>query len=240
MQAVLQHILLRTHDYARLPFFDFLRDDTLRLADRLAFYPCMAGFVMSFGDLNRHVLRVEPTDDPHQAVVNAHTREDDHHWRWYLDDLSRLGFDQVARPSETLRHLYSEDCAQGRLLAHRLVHLAWGATPAVRLAVIEAIEQTGHVLLSVTAGLAARYQRASRVELRFLGELHLARESGHAMGAAADQLACIALDDVSRRHAMQCVDQVFAAFSAWTEELLAYARARVTGPAHRRREPTVP
>jgi hypothetical protein len=35
---------------------------------------------MAFGDLNRHVLRVEPTDDPLLQAINAHTYEDDHHW----------------------------------------------------------------------------------------------------------------------------------------------------------------
>lgn len=46
----------------------------------------MASFILSFGDLNRFVLRVEPTDDPCQEMINKHTYEDDHHWPWYLED----------------------------------------------------------------------------------------------------------------------------------------------------------
>ncbi|MFK0734565.1 MAG: hypothetical protein ACIWVG_26010 [Gloeotrichia echinulata HAB0833] len=49
---------------------------------------------MSFGDLNRYVMRVEPTSDPYQAMVNKHSYEDDHHWPWYLEDLIKLRFER--------------------------------------------------------------------------------------------------------------------------------------------------
>jgi hypothetical protein len=83
MKAVLRHILRLKRDYANLPFFEHLRNRALSPEERLSFFPCMAPFILSFGDLNRYVLRVEPTDDPHQAMINAHTHEDDHHWPWY-------------------------------------------------------------------------------------------------------------------------------------------------------------
>jgi hypothetical protein len=231
MKSILQHTLARKRDYARLPFFAFLRDETLPVTERLAFYPCMAGFIMSFGDLNKHVLRVEPSSDPHQAMINAHTYEDDHHWPWYLEDFSKLGFDLVSRPSETLRFLYSDECVQNRLLAHRLAHLVWSATPVVRLAVIEAIEETGNVLFALTAELAIQYRRSTGVELRYLGEFHFNLESGHAMNNDHAELARVELDDASRRDALQRVDQVYEWFAAWTDELLAFALTRGAAPA---------
>ena len=92
--------------------------------ERLAFFPCMASFIMSFGDLNRLVLRVEPTDDPWLKMINAHTYEDDHHWPWYLEDFTKLGHDDVKRkPGDTLRFLYSDATIQNRLLTLRLAHL---------------------------------------------------------------------------------------------------------------------
>ncbi len=54
----------------------------------------MAPFILAFSDLNRFVLRDEPSNDPHQRLVNEHTHEDDHHWPWYLEDLTKLGFDR--------------------------------------------------------------------------------------------------------------------------------------------------
>lgn len=237
MKDVLRHILLRKRAYARLPFFDFLRDESRAVEERLAFYPCMAPFIMSFGDLNRHVLRVEPSDDPHQRMINAHSHEDDHHWPWYLEDFGKLGHDRLATPSDTLRFLYSDATAHNRLLAHRLAHLIWGATPAVRLAVVEAIEETGNVLFALTTPLARAHTARTGVELRYLGEFHFQLESGHAMNNEHAELAAIALDGASRRDAIARADEVFERFAAWTDELLAFALGRLAQPQPRPQEP---
>ena len=225
MKSVLQHTLRRKRVYAQLPFFDFLRDETVPARERLAFFPCMASFILSFGDLNRYVLRVEPTDDPHLKMINAHTYEDDHHWPWYLEDFVKLGHDAAQPPSATLRMQYSDATVQNRLLSHRLAHAIWGATPTVRLAIIEAIEETGNVLFALTTKLAAQVEREIGSELRYCGEFHFQLESGHAMNNDHAELAEIALDEATRREAMVQVDQVFDWFTAWTHELLAYARA---------------
>lgn len=225
MKSVLMHILRRKREYARLPFFEFLRDDSLSVNERLAFYPCMAIFIMSFGDLNRYVLRVEPTDDPFQKMINAHSYEDDHHWPWYLEDFTKLGHDKLTAPSDVLRFVFSDACARNRLLSHQLAHLIWGATPAVRLAVIEAIEETGNVLFDLTSRLAREYTAQTGVELRYLGDFHFQLESGHAMNNEHAVLAAMALDDASRRDAIERADQVFDLFEGWVDELLAYARS---------------
>lgn len=226
MKPVLKHIFLLKRDYAQLPFFEFLRDERIPARDRLAFFPCMASFIMSFGDLNRLVLREEPTEDPYLKMINAHTYEDDHHWPWYLEDYAKLGHDGTRQaPGETLRFLYSDATIQNRLLAHRLAHLIWGAEPVVRLAIIEAIEETGNVLFELTSRIASQYQKETGVELRYCGEFHFNLESGHAMNNDHAELALIALDDAQRRDALERVDKVYAWFTAWTNELLAFARA---------------
>ncbi|MDT7837993.1 hypothetical protein [Aquabacterium sp. OR-4] len=234
MKTVLQHILQRKRAYGRLPFFDFLRDDTLSVRQRLAFYPCMASFIMSFGDLNRHVLRVEPSSDPHQQMLNAHSHEDDHHWPWYLEDFSKLGHDTPTTPTAWLRFLYSDACARNRMLSHELAHLIWGATPRVRLAVVEAIEETGNVLFALTTPLAERHTRSTGVTLRYLGEFHFALESGHAMNSDHAELVSITLDEAQRADALARCNRVFELFGAWADELHRYALARLAapGPAH--------
>jgi hypothetical protein len=226
MKPVLKHIFQLKRDYARLPFFDFLRDESIPARERLGFFPCMAGFIMSFGDLNRLVLRNEPTDDPHLQIINAHTYEDDHHWPWYLEDYEKLGHDTFKRaPSDTLRFLYSDATIQNRLLAHRLAHTIWSAEPVVRLAIIEAIEETGNVLFQLTSGIAKEIEETTGVELRYCGEFHFNLESGHAMNNDHADLALIALDDRQRQDAMERVDEVFEWFTSWTQELLAFAIA---------------
>lgn len=227
MRIILQHILRRKREYAKLPFFDHLRDDSLPAVERLGFFPCMASFILSFGDLNKHVLRVEPTSDPYQAMINAHSYEDDHHWPWYLEDYVKLGHDMVRQtPSETMRELWSDEAQQNRLLSHRLAHLIWGAEPVVRLAIVEAIEETGNVLFALTTALAEAVKRDSGTDLRYCGEFHFQLESGHAMNNDHRELAAIALSVEQHADALRRVDQVFEAFAAWTHELLRYTQTR--------------
>ena len=57
MKQVLRHIFARKRVYDRLPLFEWMRDESLSARERLAFYPCMAPFILSFGDLNKFVLR---------------------------------------------------------------------------------------------------------------------------------------------------------------------------------------
>ena len=227
MKTTLQHILRLKRDYARLPFFEFLRDESRTPRERLAFFPCMASFILSFGDLNRHVLRMEPSSDPHQRMVNDHTYEDDHHWPWYLEDFVKLGHDSPRPPSELMRALYSDATTANRLLAMRLAHLIWGAEPLLRLAIIEAIEETGNVLFALTTKIAIAYQRETGTELRYCGEFHFQLESGHAMNNDHAELAGMTLDDTQRRRAIECADQVFAWFEDWTHELHRYTLAQL-------------
>lgn len=223
MKPVLQHIFRLKREYAKLPFFDFLRDDELSVQHRLAFFPCMASFIMSFGDLNRYVLRVEPSDDPLQQMINAHSYEDDHHWPWYLEDFVKLGHDTATTPAQVLRFMFSDECARNRLLSHQLAHLLWGATPLVRLAVIEAIEETGNVLFALTAGLATQYTRTTGVELRYLGEFHFQLESGHAMNNDHAELAAMTMDEAERADAIARCTRVFELFEGWVDELHKFA-----------------
>jgi hypothetical protein len=227
MKQVLQAIFQHKHRYARLPLFDFLRDETRTPRQRLSFLPCMAPFILSFGDLNRYVLRDEPTTDPHQHMINLHTHEDDHHWPWYLEDWARLGHDaEHTAASQVLRQFYSDDTTANRLLMLRLTHLVWNATPTVRLAIVEAIEETGNVLFALTARAAAAEQQRSGLELRYCGEFHFQLESGHAMNNDHRELAEIPLDDATRAQALAAVEQVFGWFEDWTHELLRYALKR--------------
>lgn len=199
MKPVLQHTFQLKQRYARLPFFDFLRDAGRPAAARLSFLPGMAPFILAFGDLNRYVLRVEPTTDPWQAMINAHTYEDDHHWPWYLEDYAKLGHDLTPQaPSQTMRDLWSDATAVNRLLSHRLAHLIWGADTVVRLAILEAIEETGNVLFALTQTLAEAVRRESGVDPRYYGEFHCAHESGRAVNNDHVQLATIALTPAQR------------------------------------------
>jgi hypothetical protein len=211
--------------YSRLPLFEFLRSESIAPRDRLAFYPCMAPFILAFSDLNRFVLRVEDSSDPCQLLINEHTREDDHHWPWYLEDFAKLGFDRTASVTHTLRTYMKDEAQQNRMLGVRLAQLLYDTTPKEKLVVVEAIEETGNVLFGLTAKIAARIQAEGGPELRYLGQFHFSRETGHAMhGADHRVLEAIALTEVERVHCLDLAFRVFDMFTDWTSELLAYAR----------------
>lgn len=223
METVLQSIVTRKQQYRQLPLFQFLRDDRHAIAERLAFYPCMAHFILSFGDLNTYVLRREPAPDVHQARVNRHTYEDDHHWPWYLEDYATLGFDRPLCATTLLRHLWSEETRQTRLLMYQLTAMIDRASSVERLAIIEAIEATGEVLFSALLPLAQTLEAQRGVALRYCGNHHFQLESGHSVGSAQDDIAAIALDAPTQARCLQHVAAVFASFEAWTHELLRYA-----------------
>jgi hypothetical protein len=225
MKAVMRELAQAKRHYSRLPLFEFLRTESIPARDRLAFYPCMAPFILAFSDFNRFVLRDEASDDPYQKLINEHTYEDDHHWPWYLDDFAKLGFDRSANAVQVLRSYMKDDARENRMLGTRLAQLLQGATPIEKLVVVEAIEETGNVLFGLTAKIAARIEAEGGPELRYLGQFHFARETGHAMhGQDHAVLAAIELTALERVRCLDLSFRVFDLFADWAAELLAYAR----------------
>lgn len=225
MKAVMRELAQAKRHYSKLPLFEFLRTESIAPRDRLAFYPCMAPFILAFSDLNRFVLRVENPTDPHQLLVNEHTLEDDHHWPWYLEDFIKLGFDRTASVTQTLRSYMKDDARQNRMLGTRLAQLLRDTTPTEKLVIVEAIEETGNVLFGLTARIAAQIQAHGGPELRYLGQFHFSRETGHAMhGADHRVLEAITLTELERVRCLDLAFHVFDMFADWTTELLAYAK----------------
>jgi hypothetical protein len=211
-----------------------MRDESMTPRERLSFYPCMAPFILAFGDLNKYVMRDERSVDPYQKLVNVHTYEDDHHWPWYLEDFAALGFDRMRTTADTLRFLFGDALKVNRMLSAKLAHLLYAATPAERLVIIEAIEETGNVLFGLTVKLARTLEEREHLTLRYLGDFHFNLETGHAMsGADHRELAGIALDDVQRARCLVLVANVFDYFQDWTNELLAFAVDEIARPSAR-------
>ena len=240
MKAVMRELAQAKRHYSKLPLFEFLRNESITPRDRLGFFPCMAPFILAFSDLNRFVLRDESSQDPHQALVNEHTHEDDHHWPWYLEDLTKLGFDRTAAVTQVLRSYMKDDARQNRMLAPRLAQLIHGTTPTEKLVIVEAIEETGNVLFGLTCKIAQRIQAEGGPELRYLGQFHFARETGHAMhGLDHRILEAIALTELERVRCLDLSFRVFDLFADWSTELLAYANnaiaQRHATPIHQER-----
>ena len=228
MREVLAAITERKAAFARLPFFAFLADESLDPEQRLVFYPCMAHWIMSFGDLNKYFLRVEPTVDEYQQRVNTFSHEDDDHWQLYLEDFQKLGFERLYTGTDWLNFLWGEETRANRMLSYRIANLISGATSVQRLAIIEAMEEAANVFFPLTVKLAEQFQERTGMELRYLGHCHFNLEAEHTGAGDHESLARIELDDDARRRTLEMVHEVFGLFTDWAEEVLRFAITRLT------------
>lgn len=227
MREVLAAITERKRAFARLPFFAFLQDESLAPEERLAFYPCMAHWIMSFGDLNKYFLRAEPAADAFQQRVNAFTHEDDDHWLLYVEDFQKLGFDKLYNGTGWLNFLWGEETRANRMLSYRIANLIMKAGSVERIAIIEAMEEAANVFFSLTIKLAEQIQERTGAELRYLGHFHSALEAAHTSAGDHESLARIELDEQTQRRAVEMVDEIFDLFSDWAEEVLRFAVAQL-------------
>ncbi len=63
-QDILDSIDTKKVEFAQAPLFQFIQDSSISPLQRLGFSPCIAHFIMSFGDLNKYVFRDESSNDP--------------------------------------------------------------------------------------------------------------------------------------------------------------------------------
>lgn len=185
----------------------------------------MGHFILSFGDLNRYVLRYPQPATELEHSVNQHTLEDEGHWRWYLDDLERLGLDPMRPRTAMLRELWSDTTSAARRLTYTLVALAADTPAHERIALIEVMEETGNVMFTALVKVADRLAREEGLELPFCGQLHLSREHGHTIGMDHRMLAAIAVSPSEADRIIGKVHAAFDAFEAFVGSLERYGRA---------------
>ncbi|QUY41488.1 NAD(P)-binding domain-containing protein [Acaryochloris marina] len=226
MQEILSLIEMRKSIFSKLPFFKYLQDDRINPRQRLAFAPCAAHFIMSFGDLNKHILRVEPTKDPIQKLVNKHTYEDDNHWEWFLEDIENLGFNKTQNFSDTLRFLWSNETKTPRWISLELYKLASYASPELKLVMIEAIEATGSIFLSIVHTVADELQNSTKQKYKYFGAHHFQVDSNHSIvsNSSENNLDKINLSLEDKEEAIEIVNKVFDVFTDFTNELLNFAK----------------
>lgn len=228
MKSVLAYIDKQTRAYEELPLFAFMRNEALDPGERLGFVPALAHFVMSFSDMYVHVLRDEPTTDPFQELVNAHTHEDAGHWKWFLADLTILGEDPTQRFSDSLRFVWSDKTVKSRMLAYEMAKLGLRASPLERLVLVHCIEAVGAVSLAAAAPLGRELGERAGKPLVYFGPHHIDTESNHTLEDASvhAKLEAVSIPEAQRANVMHIVDRSFAAFVDFSAELLRFAQAR--------------
>ncbi|MEG4519638.1 MULTISPECIES: hypothetical protein [unclassified Microcoleus] len=226
MKEVLALIEKKKQEFAKSGLFEFMRDQSIDPRQRLAFAPCIAPFVMSFGEFNKYVFREEPTNDPLQIIVNNHTYEDEHHWLWFLEDLETLGIDRSLKFSDALNFLWNEDTKASRWVSHQIFRSAFGASPIAKLAIMEVIEATGNVFLSTAAPIAQELQTITQKEFLYFGRFHWEVDIAHTIWTPEVQqlIQNIQLTEETYQQTCEVVENLFKVFTDLTAELLVYAK----------------
>ncbi|MGB8700816.1 MAG: hypothetical protein WCD18_15470 [Thermosynechococcaceae cyanobacterium] len=228
MKEILAYVEQKKQEFSQLPFFEYLRDQRISPKQRLAFAPCAAPFIMSFGELNRSVFRVEPTNDPIQEIINKHTYEDDHHWVWFLEDLEKLALNPSKPFTNTLKFLWSEETRASRRVGYELYRLTIDATPIQKLVMIEAVEATGNAALKVSSQVIRElHVLTQQQEYRFFGTSHLIVDTGHTYCSPKSKqlIESIQLTEESKRKSFELVEHIFEIFAEFVDELLTYSKA---------------
>lgn len=226
MKEVLAHIKMKKQEFAKSEIFEFLQDKSIPPRQRLAFAPCLAPFVMGFGELNEHFLRDEPTNDPIKALVNQHTHEDDDHWFWFLEDLKKLGFDMPSNLTDTLRFLWSQELKVSRQTFYEIYRCSYKAIPVHQLAIIEALEATANIFLEKTGVTVEELEIGSNLKFRYFGMHHITMDSSHTIHTSknAEYISNLQLEKDVEKEAFDLVDNIFELFSNLANSLLDYAK----------------
>ncbi|MCA0243451.1 MAG: hypothetical protein LCI02_21625 [Proteobacteria bacterium] len=238
MQALLDRIETRATATADHPFIRWLDDPAIATRQRLAgWLPAAAFFVFGFRDLNAEVLpypAAEAAACPYRRAINRHLAEDATHWGWYLHDLRLLGADDTLPFSAALRRLWSDEHAEQRRAVYRLCMLAGQSSePALRYALISALEAVAHRLFATVQRVAQQHEDETGFELSYLGQRHLEREPGHLThqaDAEVDLFATLPLDDLQTARAESIAEQVIAIVETRWHEFHRVALASLPAP----------
>jgi hypothetical protein len=216
----------RTKEFESAPLFEFLRDKSIDPGKRLAFAPSVAHFVMTFADLYAFVLKDEPPRDKYQELVNAHTREDENHWRWFLDDLEKLGKDPRVTFTDALRFVWSERTIKTRMLSYQMCRLGLGADSIQRLVLVHCIEAAGKVTVRYVASAGVEYGALTGKKLVYLGQHHSDTEGDHTIEDADvhRSIEGIPLDAARAERLSAMVNEAFDYFSAFADDMLVSAK----------------
>jgi hypothetical protein len=227
MRRVMATLQKRTAEYAREPLFQFLQDTSIPAAKRLSFAPCVAHFVMSFADLYADVLFEEPTQDKYQQLVNTHTKEDENHFRWFLADLEKLGADPQVRFSDALRFVWGTHTRQMRLLSYHMCRLGFRVEPLQKLVLVQCIEGAGKVTVDNVAKVGREFCQQTGARLVYFGPHHSETESEHTLegNETRRMIENIELESHVAERYSTIVDEAFQYFSAFSSEMLDFARS---------------
>lgn len=164
------------------PLFEWLSDESVDGYRRLSFLPSMLYYMMGFKDVLATLVRDNPQTKL-ERHINAYCREDADHWRWYLTDLGKLGFDLTVWGKtipDLCDQVWSPETEINRKTIFRLINYAISnRDPLYQLTLILVFEATGVVFIGHTRKAAIALGQDE--DLQYLGREHYEEEAAHSV-----------------------------------------------------------
>lgn len=220
MKRILDQVAAYRARVAQGPLFAWLGDESIDGHRRLSFSPCMLYYLMGFKDVLGALYRDDPRTSIERAI-NAYCGEDAEHWRWYLDDLHKLGFSLTTWGQDIpsfCNEVWSPATEENRKAIFKLVASANACRdPLYAMCLIFVFEATGVVFIGHTRKAAVALGMDE--QLAYFGRLHYEEEFGHSV--QAEHLAGEQLSAEVYPLARDMVDDLFACydrlFTVWYE-----------------------
>ncbi|WP_066423610.1 hypothetical protein [Anabaena sp. 4-3] len=222
MKEILALITTKKQEFAQLPLLKFMQDQSIDPRKRLAWGKCATPFIMGFSDLNKYGFRDLNSNAPIQVLINKHTEQDDYHWRWFLSDIEKLGFDCSLKFSDTVKFLWGEETKTPRWVINQLFRYALNAEPLQKLLIIEVLEITGNIVFGNAAQVAEELQAITGNKYLFFGSSHENVEADHIIDIE-NFLPTIELTEEQNQEALKLVEKIFELITELVNALFVYA-----------------
>lgn len=225
MQSVQAYIADQQRTLTLHPFFVRLRRNA-PLREILPFVSHLSFWAMSFQDVLR-LNEARVRDPALRRIARHHRAEDSGHDKWFLNDLLKI---EGRNPD--IRTLFSASHAAVRDASYALVGEALGAaSDAERIALLLALESTGHVFFGAVAGWLERVGVTQC--LQYFSRHHIDVEKSHEV---FEHQMCAFLDSIelsaeSRAACHALVDRVYVAFGAIFDHFEQLCRTEASRPS---------
>jgi len=211
MRRVIDLIKQNEKEIEKGKLFQWLSDESVDPYQRLSFTPSMLYYLMGFKDVLAH-LAVKNPSNVHEKHINAYCVEDAEHWRWYLDDLTKLGYTVYSWGDSIPKfcnEVWSPATVINRKTIFTLIYYSKLSTdPLLKLVLIQIFESTGVVFIGHTR--KAAIAMGADDDLFYFGKVHYEEEFGHTV--QSNDLVDIRMGEETYNLAVEAVENLFGAF----------------------------
>jgi hypothetical protein len=228
VKEILDLVNQRKEEFARIPFFEFIGDQSIDSRKKFVWAPYASPFLMGLKDVYLYAVFEKNVTDPIHEYLNNHVLEESRHVLWYLQDLQKLGFNSSLKYTDVLNYLWGNETDTIRHLSYDLMICANQKDIVLKLAVVNAIEAAGCVAFPIFLEATNDLQEITKQNYLYFGKAHASVESEqrhiHGFDEAESYLSNLEITQEQRITAIELVESVFDIFNKFTAICLKLAK----------------